>query len=149
MTADLNNLPIPNAMLAGRGVVSAGQPDLAGLASARAAGIRHVINLRPATEDPSFDTAAAVHSLGLGYAALPIAGAADFSREKVAAFDALLREAGDGPVLVHCASGNRVGALMALRARWLEGASVEQAMEVGARAGLTKLAGTVRGLLET
>jgi len=43
------------------------------------------------------------------------------------------------PVLVHCMSGNRVGALFALRAFWLQGMSAVEALAVGRRYGLTKL----------
>jgi protein tyrosine phosphatase (PTP) superfamily phosphohydrolase (DUF442 family) len=50
--------------------------------------------------------------------------------------DAILAEA-DGPVLVHCGSGNRVGALLALRAS-INGASDEEALELGRQAGLTR-----------
>ncbi len=51
-----------------------------------------------------------------------------------------------GPVLLHCASGNRVGALLALRAR-MHGASPEEALELGNEAGLSSLRSTVETLL--
>jgi hypothetical protein len=49
--------------------------------------------------------------------------------------------------MVHCASGNRVGALLALRANRLEGASPEDALELGLDAGLTRLEPAVREAL--
>jgi protein tyrosine phosphatase (PTP) superfamily phosphohydrolase (DUF442 family) len=49
---------------------------------------------------------------------------------------AALDQATDGPVLLHCASSNRVGAVWAvLQARG--GMPVEDAMKEGARVGLT------------
>ena len=47
-------------------------------------------------------------------------------------------ESYDGPVLIHCASSNRVGALLALRES-LRGASDEEALEFGKQAGMTRL----------
>ena len=52
-----------------------------------------------------------------------------------------------GPVLVHCASGNRAGALLALvQAR--DGAPVDQALQLGRDAGMTSLEAPTRALLE-
>jgi protein tyrosine phosphatase (PTP) superfamily phosphohydrolase (DUF442 family) len=44
----------------------------------------------------------------------------------------------DGPVLVHCASSNRVGALLALR-HSLSGAGDEEALKHGRQGGMTRL----------
>src|SRR5690606_40391195 len=117
------------------------------LPALRAAGITHVIDLTPDAETPDFDEAAAVSAAGLAYNNLPIAGATDLNRESVDAFDQLLRGI-EGPALVHCASGNRVGALAALRAAWLQGADDETAIAEGRRWGLRSLEGEVRTQLE-
>jgi hypothetical protein len=42
-------------------------------------------------------------------------------------------------VLLHCASANRVGALLALREAWHRGAEPQAALAVGIEAGLTGL----------
>ena len=117
-----------------------GAEDLPAL---RAAGIVHVIDLTPDSETPGFDEAAAVRAAGLAYDNLPIAGAGDLDLAAVAAFDQLLGGV-RGPALVHCASGNRVGALAALRAAWLQGADDEAAIAEGRRWGLRGLEGEVR-----
>ena len=57
-----------------------------------------------------------------------------------------LIEAAEGPVLVHCASANRVGALLALR-KSLEGADDETALEYGRQGGMTRLEGRVKEAL--
>ena len=128
------------------GIHSGGRISADDLPALRAAGIRHVINLAPAAETPDFDEAGAVREAGMGYDTLPIAGAGDLDRAAVVAFDRLLQAAG-GPTLVHCGSGNRVGALAALRAAWLHGADEEAAVEEGRRWGLRGLEDEVRGRL--
>src|SRR5690606_8137804 len=116
------------------------------LPALRAAGITRVIDLTPDAETPTFDEAAAVRAAGLSYDNLPIAGAGDLSPASVTAFDQLLRGT-EGPTLVHCASGNRVGAMAALRAAWLQRADEEAAIAEGRRCGLRSLEGEVRAPL--
>jgi len=120
------------------GILSGGRIDADDLPALRAAGIRHVIDLTPDVETPGFDEAAAVRAAGLAYYNLPIVGAGDLTPEAVVAFDQLLRGL-EGPALVHCASGNRVGALAALRAAWMQGADDEAAIAEGRRWGLRSL----------
>jgi uncharacterized protein (TIGR01244 family) len=113
-----------------------------------AAGVRTVINLRPASETPDLDEKSLVENAGMAYRWLPIAGSAGLTRENVSAFDRMLAESGEGRVLVHCASGNRVGAMMALRARWVQAKSPEEALAIGKGAGLKGLEGDVKALLQ-
>ena len=130
-----------------RGIVVGGRLDDARVETVRAAGIRQVIDLTPDAETPDFDEAAVVEDAGLAYANLPLAGAADLTRANVLAFDRLVRGA-ERPVLVHCASGNRVGAMAALRAAWIDGASLEDAIAIGKAWGLKGLEGEVRRRIE-
>src|SRR5690606_27326023 len=128
------------------GILAGGRITADDLPALRAAGIRHVIDLTPDAETPDFDEAEAVRAAGLTHHNLPIAGAADLDRDAVAAFDRLLGDV-RGPTLVHCASGNRVGALAALRAAWLQGADEEAAIAEGRRWGLRSLETVVRNRL--
>ena len=107
------------------------------LAIAREAGFVAVIDLRGEEEDRGIDEVAAVEALGMRYVSLPVHGADDVTFENAEELDRLLGEF-DGPVLVHCASGNRVGALVALRAS-AAGASDAEALAAGKAAGLTRL----------
>ena len=125
-----------------------GQPSAEAIAKLPSAGISVVIDLRPDSETPALDKKSAVQSAGLTYHALPIASPADMTHENVVQFDRLLKETGDKGVLMHCASGNRVGAMLALRARWIEGKSADEALAIGKAAGLTSLAGTVEEKLQ-
>lgn len=134
---------VPHVRSPAPGVVAAGRLGPSDIERVRASGVRRVIDLTPDAETPDFDEAAAVRAAGLAYANLPLRGAADLTRENVRAFDALLRDAHQ-PVLVHCASGNRVGAMAALRAAWVEGRSGDEAVAIGRAWGLTGLEAEVR-----
>ena len=124
------------------GLHTAGQPSLEQIDALAAQGVRTVIDLRTDGEDRGYDEAAELESRGLAYRRLPIAGAQDLTPANAAALKRLLDAGGDG-VLLHCASGNRVGALLALMAAQQEGATPEQALELGRRAGLKSLAPAV------
>ena len=128
------------------GITSAGQPDEAALEVFADAGYATVIDLRGAGEDRGFDEAAVVEDLGLHYVTLPIAGKDAISFDNARKLDGLLKEY-PGPVLVHCGSGNRVGALLALRAS-LDGADDEKALALGREGGLISLEGVVRERLD-
>jgi uncharacterized protein (TIGR01244 family) len=126
---------------------AAGQPKADAFAAFADEGVKHVINLRPLAEMPDFNEAALATKAGMAYYNIPIGGPSDLTRSKVLLIDRLLRQIGDKKVLVHCASSNRVGALMALRATWVEGASVEEALAIGQSWGLTRLQPLVERLL--
>jgi len=141
------NLDIPNLLAVTPRLYVGGyvRPDV--LPAVKAAGITHLIDMLPEAEHGGFDEAAAVAELGLFYVHLPIQGGQDLNRSAAEALDRLLASAADGTVLVHCMSGNRVGALFALRAAWLYDATPEEALAVGRAHGLTKLEPLVRQLL--
>jgi uncharacterized protein (TIGR01244 family) len=120
------------------GLHTGGQPSRDDLARLQAEGVRTVIDLRAPQEDRGYDQAAEVRRLGMDYIALPIAGKDDITPANAAALHALLKER-DGEVLLHCASGNRVGALLALAAVQVDGASAEAALTLGRAAGLKSL----------
>ena len=124
-------------------IASAGQPDEAALRAFADAGYSAVIDLRGPQEDRGLDDEkATVEGLGMDYIALPITGRDALSFESASELDAILQGI-DGPVLVHCGSGNRVGALLALR-HSSQGAGDEAALELGRNAGLTGLEGLVK-----
>lgn len=123
-----------------------GQPDETQLRALAAQGVTTVIDLRGADETRGYAEADFVRQLGLRYVALPVAGAQDITPAKAADLQRAL-DAAQGPVLLHCASGNRVGALLALSAR-ARGASPEEALAEGRAAGLGSLEPTVRAQLQ-
>ena len=145
-TPTIDEIRADSSVLEGVRMVSTGQPDQAVLEAAKDAGFVAVIDLRTEGEDRGLDEAAAVEALGMSYLSLPVAWAAGTTFENAAKLDAMLSEI-DGPVFLHCQSGNRIGALVALQAG-KDGASVDEAIALGKEAGLTRLEGHVRGMLE-
>jgi len=126
-----------------------GQPSPAQLAELAQAGVRTVINLRSPAEAVDYDEAAEAARLGLRYASLPITGAADLDRARVREFGRLLDGARrEGGVLIHCASGNRVGAMVALDEALNRGRPFGEALERGRAAGLAALEPAVVALAE-
>ena len=138
---------VRNGAMPAPGILTGGQPTDEQLEALRDAGYQTVINLRQPDERGTRGEAEKVAALGMTYVSLPVAGAADLSEENAAALAAALDEAAR-PVLLHCGSGNRVGALLALKAFWLEGASAEDALTIGRSGGLTRLESTVREIIE-
>lgn len=143
LLADLPNVSFPAPHRVASGALQQGD-----IATLRRAGVREVINLRTAAETPGFDEAAAVRNAGITYHNLPISGVSDLTRDNVFRFDRLLSEAGDQLTLVHCASSNRVGAMIALRAAVVGGLSTEAALAEGRRWGLKSLQPAVRARLD-
>jgi uncharacterized protein (TIGR01244 family) len=86
-----------------------GQPDAAGLEASRAAGATTVIDFRKASERPDFDEKAAADRAGLAYVNIPYQGDAELT-DRVLDTARTTFAALDGPALMHCRSGNRVGA---------------------------------------
>ncbi|MEM7351106.1 MAG: sulfur transferase domain-containing protein, partial [Acidobacteriota bacterium] len=114
------------------------------LAEAAQAGYSTVVNLRPPGENSEWDEATQAADLGLRYVNIPIAGAADLNADNAALLAEIVNDPATGPLMVHCASGNRVGGLFAMKAFHVDGKSAEEAMQIGREAGLTSLAEPVR-----
>jgi uncharacterized protein (TIGR01244 family) len=126
------------------GLTTAGQPDEAAFRVFADNGYRVVIDLRTEGEDRGLDEPAVVRALGMEYILMPI-GRGDITFEKARELGELLDEF-DEPVLLHCASSNRVGALLALDA-YAETGDAHLALEEGRAAGMKSLEGIVRGLI--
>lgn len=131
-----------------KNLVCGGQPDPHDLARYRNEGLRTVVDVRePNEEGHPADERDQVERLGMRYVAFPVNSDTQLTLERATELSAVLRHA-EQPVLVHCKSGNRVGALLALLARHEEGRSVNEAMAFGRKAGMTTAEAKVRRLLE-
>lgn len=120
------------------GITAAGQPDVAALKVFANSGYVAVVDMRGPDEDRGMDDEkGVVEGLGLEYIAFPITSEDELSFDRARELDELIKSY-DGPVLVHCASSNRVGAMLALR-HSLSGASDEEALQHGREGGLTRL----------
>lgn len=125
------------------GLYSGGQPSAEQLRALATQGVRSVIDLRQPGEERGFDEAHAAEALGLRYVRIPVAGAEGLDAANIRAVHQALRQS-QGPVLLHCASGNRAGAVLGLVNARYEHASAEQALQLGQRAGLTSLEAATR-----
>jgi uncharacterized protein (TIGR01244 family) len=138
---------IANAGAPEPGVFTGGRFGAGEVPLLKDSGVKHVIDLTQESESPDFDEEAALAAADIEYDRLPINGADGLTRDNVVAFDRLLASA-DEPVLVHCGASNRVGAMAALRAGWLQGKDIEEALAIGREWGLKGLEPAVWGKLE-
>ena len=122
-------------------ITTAGQPDQAVLQKLADAGYTAIIDLRRPDEDRGYDEKSAVEALGMKYISIPISGGDAINYENASLLDETLNEV-DGPVLLHCATSNRVGALLSLREH-MHGASADDSLTLGTQAGLGSLRETV------
>jgi uncharacterized protein (TIGR01244 family) len=129
------------------GILTGGDPSNADLKLLSSRGYKTVIDLRTASEMGVEDDHRVAKEQGMKVVHIPVAGADGLTREAV---DELHGALSDNPqkVVLHCASGNRVGAILALRAAWIEGKDPEAALALGKRAGMTRLEDAVKELLE-
>lgn len=127
---------VPNACQLLPNLVTGGQPSAADLEALRAAGGGLVLDIRDPMEPRPVDEPTLVRRLGMEYVNVPVASGnlTDATLERILA---VLREAGDRAVFVHCASGNRVGGALIpylmLDHGLEEDDAVGQAMRVGLR----------------
>lgn len=135
-----------DARLPSAGYLSTGQPDPEVLDKAAAAGYVAVIDFRGADEDRGIEERTEVEARGMRYIALPVPGPADATWDRASALSDALSSI-DGPVLLHCFSGNRAGSMLAMAAK-LEGASDEDALALGKRAGLTRWESEITEIVE-
>jgi uncharacterized protein (TIGR01244 family) len=124
---------IPAYRLIRPDLATAGQPSPEALGRLKDLGFRTVVNLRTDREGTA-DEKATVEAQGLRYVSVPIL-AETFSLADVEAVEKVLDGPSSGPVLLHCASSNRVGGVWAvIQSR--EGESLDEALAAGQQAGL-------------
>lgn len=138
---------VPNQCCPDVNLFCGGQPVPEQLRSFADAGGRCIVNLRAVGEQQDWDEAATVRSLGMDYVHIPVAGPEGLSREATARLADTLRQYGGAHVMVHCASGQRVAALLSLKAAWHDGLSDTDALALGRNAGLDRLEPVVRDRL--
>jgi len=114
-------------------LAGSGQPTAGGLAQLATLGFRTVVNLRTEKEGAGGERAV-VEGQGLRYVNVPISPES-FSLADVAAVSKVVDDPAAGPVLLHCASANRVGAVWAV-IQAQQGRSLEEAEAAGRAAGL-------------
>lgn len=117
------------------GIGAAGQPgsndwkDLAG------AGVRTVVDIRAPNESRGHDEPDAVRAAGMTYVSIPVTQST-LGDEQFDALRNLLRDPSRRPIVVHCATSNRVGALLLPYFVLDEKQPLEKAIELAIDAGL-------------
>jgi uncharacterized protein (TIGR01244 family) len=124
---------IPNYQLLRPGLAVAGLPSPAAVARLKQQGFKTVIDLRSEAEGLA-EEKAGVEAQGLRYVSVPITSAS-FTLADALKVKSVLDDPASGPVLLHCASSNRVGGVIAVIAAQ-SGKDLEQALAEGRRAGL-------------
>ena len=144
----LNDHPInvPNLCTPQADVLACGMPTEQDPQDAAKKGVKTIINLCPLEETPP-NEASSVQALGMAYFNIPIRSAQDLTIEAARQLAEVMDDCERHPVLVHCRSANRVGALMALKEYWFGGKSAAEAMATGRNAGLTKLEAGVMDIM--
>jgi protein tyrosine phosphatase (PTP) superfamily phosphohydrolase (DUF442 family) len=137
-------VPIPNARVTTTGLLVGGQPTREQLEAIQEAGYRMIVTLRTEAEVGDEGERAAVERMGLKYVSIPVAGAQGLTEDNARALDKALREMDVLPAVVHCATGQRVSALMGLKAFVVDRLSPAAAIDLAKTLGLTKLEKALR-----
>lgn len=117
------------------GIYLASQPAPDDLKAAKEAGVKTVLNLRK-KEEVDWDEKAVAEGLGLEYDSIPFGATAELTDEVFDETRKILRDAAKRPILVHCASANRVGAVWLAYRVLDDGVPFEAALEEAKQAGL-------------
>jgi protein tyrosine phosphatase (PTP) superfamily phosphohydrolase (DUF442 family) len=126
-----------------------GQPTEAELADWKSKGVRTIISLRTPGEI-DWDEKAAAEAQGMKFVSIPFRGADSLGDAQIEAALEALKEGKDGPVILHCGSSNRVGAIWYAHRIRHDGLSPEAALAEAKQVGLrnTSLADVVTAYCE-
>jgi uncharacterized protein (TIGR01244 family) len=124
---------IPNYSVISPGLAFGGQPSPQALKRLRDMGFRTIVNLRTEQEG-AVEEGEVVRGQGLDYVWVPVTSGT-FSLRDIEAVERVLDDPESAPVLLHCASSNRVAAVWAaIQAR--DGRSLEDAEARAREVGL-------------
>jgi uncharacterized protein (TIGR01244 family) len=125
---------IPNYRVVRPGLATAGKPSPEALGRLKAQGFKTVIDLRTEAEGTLAEKQA-VEAQGLRYVSVPVSPAT-FSMADAEAVAKVLNDPEARPILLHCSSANRVGAVWGvLEVR--QGRTLEQAEAAAREIGLS------------
>jgi len=129
------------------GLILGGQPTVEQLEALEDAGVHSFISLRPEAEDGAGWEENYTEGTGTAFSRLPISGVGSLTKENVETFARLLNERNDETTVLYCASGNRVGAMLALKSFWVDGIDAETSFNLGVKSGMTSLTAAVGEML--
>ena len=137
-------VPIPNAQVTKTGLLIGGQPTPEQLKAIQEAGYRTIITLRTDSERGDEGEEATVERLGMKFVRIPVAGPAGLTQDNAHALGKALSEEDVLPAVLHCRTGERVSALMGLKAFVVDRASAAAAMDLAKQLGIKKLEAALR-----
>lgn len=127
---------VPRVVCLNEKFTTGGQPSEGAWSKLAASGFRSVLNMRTAGEGVDLDRERKlVESAGMRYISVPVVSA-EPRAEQVADFVRAVKEAENHPMMIHCGSGNRVGAFWLIYRVVEDGLSESAAIEEAERVGL-------------
>ncbi len=131
---------LKDVLVAGAGLYVGGEQDAAQLKTLHEKfAVKHVVDLRPADTQGAAPEAKLAKAAGQTYVRIAVKGAEDLTLENAKKLDAALAATKGEAVLVHCTTGNRAAALLALRDALVRKVPADEALSFMRRSGLTKL----------
>lgn len=127
---------VPNAVLLEENLVSGGAPSARGLGQAAEQGIRTVVDVRSPKEGTQ-EMKDYADAIGVKYVNIPVT-VDSLSEAQAKELGKVLQDPASGPVLLHCASGQRATAVWALYRNQEEGVPAAQALADAEQKGLKK-----------
>jgi len=128
---------IPKVLCVDENFATGGQPSDSSFAKLSANGFKSVLNLRTASEGVDLSNEQRLaEQAGLNYISIPVIPSAPKS-EQAEEFMKVVADASYHPMLIHCASANRVGAFWMIYRVVGQGWKEEAALEEATRIGLT------------
>lgn len=127
---------VPRLLCLTNSFATGAQPSDQAFGKLAANGFRSILNLRTAAEEVDLEKEGKlVAEAGMRYFNVPVASNAPRA-EQADEFIRVVKEKANHPMLIHCASANRVGAFMMIYRVVEQGWSEEKALEEATRIGL-------------
>jgi uncharacterized protein (TIGR01244 family) len=126
---------VPRILCLDERIATGGQPTDAAFAKLAANGYRAVLNLRTASEGIDLKhEQEAIEKAGMRYVNIPVVSSAP-KPEQVDEFIKVVKDKDNQPMLIHCGSANRVGALWmiyrVIEQGWPEDKALDEATKIG------------------
>ena len=137
-------VPIPGARVTQNGLLVGGQPTPDQLRAIQEAGYRTVVTLRLQSERGDEGEQAAVERLGMKFVSIPVAGAPGLTEENARRLAKVLEARDVLPAVVHCSTGQRVSALLGLKAFVVDRMSPTAAIDLAKSLGMKKFEAALR-----
>ncbi len=137
-------IPILNARVTGDGLLIGGQPSREQLKQIRDAGYRTVVTLRPEAERGDEGERELVERLGMRFVSIPVPGASGLTEPNARSLAKAISAPDALPAVVLCSTGQRVSALLGLKAFVVDRVSAVAAIHIAKGLGMKKFEAALR-----